>query len=125
MFFLVWRGYGLLGLIPLLLGMVAFGFLAEHPIKVATLGAGLALASSGLAVAVGGWVLNRDGNRHSLYGLPLWVWGGAEVILGLILAGYVMLQVSQFGWQGDFRSARPGSAPPSAVLKSVCGSQES
>src|SRR5262249_23034210 len=83
-FFIVWRGYGLLGLIPPVLGLVALGFLAENPIKVAVLGAGLTIALTGLAVGIGGWVLNRKKgtNAHSLYGLPLWVWGGLEVFLG-------------------------------------------
>jgi hypothetical protein len=119
MFFLVWRGYGLLGLIPPVLGLVAFGFLAENPIKVATLGAGLTITMTGIAVAVAGWFLNRNGNRHSLYALPMWVWGGGEVVLGLILAGYVMFQVFQFGWKGDFRSVRPRSepSPPPALVE--------
>jgi hypothetical protein len=115
MFFLVWRGYGLLGLIPPILGLVALGFLSEYPIKVAVLGAGLAIAIPGLTLAVAGWLLNRNGNRHSLYGLPLWAWGGVEVLLGLFLAGYVGLQVAKYGWKGDFRNGGFHSKPTSIV----------
>jgi hypothetical protein len=103
MFFIVWRGYGLLGIIPPILGLVALGFLAEYPIKVAVLGAGLAVLITGFALAVAGWLLSRNGTRHSLYGLPLWLWGGLEGILGVALSVYVVLQVVNYGWGGDFR----------------------
>jgi hypothetical protein len=108
MYYLEWRGYGLLGFVPPPLGLVAFGFLSHHPIRVAALGAGLAIAVAGISVAVVGWVLNRYGNFHSLYSLPLWVWGGVETILGLVLAGWVAYLVAQSGWKRDSLSlARP------------------
>jgi hypothetical protein len=103
MFFLVWRGYGLLGLVPPILGLVALGFLSDYSIKVAVLGAALAITIFGAGLAVTGWWLNRNGNHHSLYGLPLWFWAGLEAILGLTLAGWVVLQVINYGWNGDFR----------------------
>jgi hypothetical protein len=123
MFFLVWRGYGLLGLVPPILGLVALGFLSDYPIKVAMLGTGLTIALTGLALAVAGWLLNRNGNLHSLYGLPMWVWGGLEAILGLILAGYVGLQVAKFGWQGDFRSEFRSKPTSPHVLAAEIGLQ--
>jgi hypothetical protein len=100
-YYFSWRGYGPLGFIPPILGLVAFGFLSDYPIRVAVLGAGLAIAITGMAVAVLGWVLNRNGNHHSLYDLPLWVWGGVETILGLVLAGWVGFLVVQSGWKKD------------------------
>jgi len=106
MFFLVWRGYGLVALIPPVLGLIALGALADHSIKVACLGVGLTVAVTALAASIAGWVLNRNGNHHSLYGLPLWAWGGLEALLGLVLVSYVWMQVVKFGWQGDFRSDR-------------------
>jgi hypothetical protein len=119
MFFFVWRGYGLLGFIPPLLGLVALGFLSDYPIRVAVLGAGLAIAIAGLAVGFVGWVLNRKGNYHSLYGLPLWVWGGVEMILGLVLAIWVAVLVTRSGWKKDSLTAAVVLAVPESDAGAV------
>jgi hypothetical protein len=115
MYYIAWRGAGLLGFVPPILGLVALGFLADYPIRVALLGAGLAIALTALAVGVAGWILNRKGNLHSLYGLPLWVWGAVQMILGLALAGWIGFIVSQSGWKKDSLSASvvmKASSPP-------------
>jgi hypothetical protein len=104
MFFVVWRGCGLAGFLPPVMGLIALGALSDRPFKVAAMGAGVVIAVTGLGAAGAGWIMNRNGNRHSLYGVPLWVWGGIEGILGLVLVDYVTLQVSRYGWKGDFRS---------------------
>ena len=103
MFFIIWRGYGALALIPPILGLIALGFLSDYSIKVSMLGTALGIAIPGAALAVLGWRLNRLGNLHSLYWIPLWFWGGLQALLGLALAAFVASQVFEYGWQGDFR----------------------
>src|SRR4051794_24568924 len=100
MYFIEWRGYGLLGLLPPVLGLIALGFLVDdHTFRGAALGAGVAIAATGAALAVGGWYLNRAGNHHSLYGLPLWAWGGVYALLGLGLTGWILVLVQASGWK--------------------------
>jgi hypothetical protein len=100
MYFIEWRGYGLLGIVPLIVGVVTLGFMIDFDFKAAALAGVLVMALAGAGMAVLGWVLNRHGNHHSLYGLPLWVWGAASVVLGLTLAGMVAASVIQSGWKG-------------------------
>jgi hypothetical protein len=99
MYFLVYRGLGVLGIAPPVLGLAALGFLIDHPLKFAELGGAFALAIAGAILAVTGLCLDRRGDRHSLYELPLWVWGIGYVVLGLGLAAWMAYDVSQHGWK--------------------------
>jgi len=100
MYFIVWRGLGVLGIAPPALGLAALGFLIDYPLQFAELGGCLTLAVAGAILGVAGLWLDRRGNHHSLYELPLWVWGFGYAVLGLGLAGWVAYHVSQHGWKG-------------------------
>ncbi|MBX9584902.1 MAG: hypothetical protein K2X87_31745 [Gemmataceae bacterium] len=77
-----WRGYGFVGLLAGLLP-VGTNFALSYPRPQPTaLPVGLAcLAAAGVCVAA--WrVLRWRPGRHTLYGLPLWVWAAAYAGLG-------------------------------------------
>jgi hypothetical protein len=100
MYYIEWRGYGLLAILPPILGLVVLGFMVEgHSFRAAALGATITMAVTGAALAVAGWVLNRAANRHSLYGLPMWVWGAVYALIGLGLSGWIGFLVFESGWK--------------------------
>ena len=77
-----WRGYGFIALLALLLPVgVNFAAAADRPGPTAFPVGVASLAAA--AVCVAAWrVCRRWPGPHTLYGLPLWVWGVAYLALG-------------------------------------------
>jgi hypothetical protein len=78
----VWRGWGPLALVALLLPLASCaGLMDWHPVAAGTL-AGWTLAAGGLACRHYGRKWNRGSNLHMLYWIPLEYWGWAYLVLG-------------------------------------------
>ncbi len=58
------------------------------------------MAITGAILAITGRWLNRAGNHHALYALPLWIWGLLFVVLGMGVSGWVGFHVGAHGWRG-------------------------
>jgi len=72
-----WRGYGFVGLLAGLLP-VGTNFALSYPRPQPTaLPVGLACLGAAAVCVVGWRVLRQRPGRHTLYGLPLWVWAMA------------------------------------------------
>jgi hypothetical protein len=86
MILLVWRGWGLLGIIALFLPLAScVGFLEAWP-GLAFLFAGLTLFGGGIVCRYFGRRWNRIGNEHTLYNVPLQVWGWIYIAVGGLMA---------------------------------------
>ncbi|WP_020472799.1 hypothetical protein [Zavarzinella formosa] len=101
MFFIVWRGYGPLAFIPLLLPLVAFGAMAEsnYSGSAAIIVATITLAIGGAGVILVSRLLKSTGEPNDLYFIPLRYWGLIYIVGGLGLAVWQGYLVSQHGWK--------------------------
>jgi hypothetical protein len=98
-YYVSYRGLGLLGALPPVVGMTALAAMTEHTFRAAAMTAGVAIAVTGLALAAADRLVRKEGHRNSLYGIPLWFWGVLWTLGGAALAGWMGLLVSQTGWR--------------------------
>jgi hypothetical protein len=98
--FLFWRGRGLLGIVAIFLPLATCAGLSDWD-------RGGALLIGGLTLAGGGWVCRHFGRKwnqgsgfHSLYFLPLEVWGWIYLLAGAafaLLAAVVFVRTNLWG----------------------------
>jgi hypothetical protein len=90
----VWRGWGPVVLVALFLPLASCaGLMDWHPIAAIGIGS-LALLGGGLACRYFGKRWNKGSGFHSMYGVPVEIWGWVYVVAGgamsaLIVAGFV------------------------------------
>ena len=96
---LIWRGWGLMAVVALLLPLaVCAGLLEGLPGLAFTLG-GVALAAGGVVCIRYGRRWNREGTEHSLYFVPLQAWGWIYLAVGgLFTAGGVAAVIRKGGF---------------------------
>ncbi len=101
MFFVEWRGYGLLGFVPLPFGLIALGALADadYTFSAAALAAGLTYVLAGAGLWLAARHLRKPTQPDDLYYIPLWFWGVLYIVLGLVIAAWTGLDVSRHGWR--------------------------
>jgi hypothetical protein len=80
--FIVWRGRGLLAVVATFLPLASCAGLIEWNPLVSLLSVGLTLAGGGLVCRHYGRKWNREVTNHSLYEIPLQVWGWIYVVAG-------------------------------------------
>jgi len=93
-----WRGWGALGLLPLLLATIVFQMSAQH--GVTGRGEGPQLSAVLVLAAIGTWLLGRRLNRatpgfqnarHSLFMIPLEYYAVAPLAAGVFFAVATLL----------------------------------
>jgi hypothetical protein len=98
-YYVSYRGLGLLGFVPPVVGMAGLAAMMERTFTAAALTAGVCIGVSGLALAAADRLVRKEGHRNSLYGIPLWAWGVLWALLGAALAGYMGYQAATVGWK--------------------------
>ncbi|NDU77645.1 hypothetical protein GWI34_34290 [Actinomadura sp. DSM 109109] len=84
---IVWTGLGIL-IVPLLMGTGIVGAVILEGLF-GPIGASVGLAVGTVLIIVVGRAVNRDGNEHTLYGIPVqhWAWiQGLFAVFGVVLA---------------------------------------
>ena len=96
MFFFVWRGWGLIALAGVIGPLLVFGWLTKEGSSFALAGMGVVLLVLHLCAYLGKkW--NQGMGLHSMYGVPLEVWGWGYVVVGVVLGVIGVAEVVKGG----------------------------
>jgi hypothetical protein len=98
MFLIIWRGYGLLafGAIVFTLSCCVGGL--EYG-RAGFLVAGVVGVACGLPCYVYGRRWNRGTGKHTLYGVPMEIWGAILMALGGFVAVMMLIAGLRLGWR--------------------------
>jgi hypothetical protein len=89
----VWRGWGPIALAGAILPLLLFGWLTKDKSSFALAGMGVALLAGGLGCVYLGQKWNQGMGLHSMYGVPLEVWGWGYVVVGVVLGAIGVVEV--------------------------------
>lgn len=79
---LIWRGWGLLAVVALFLPLASCAGLMDWNPIVAILGFGVTLVAGGLACRHYGRKWNQGSGFHTMYWIPLEIWGWIYIVIG-------------------------------------------
>jgi len=102
--FVVWRGWGLLALVAVFPTLASFIALIDISLRTALLGTGLAALGGGSVCLYFCRKWNRGTGYHSLYGIPLEIWGWIYLGHGVffVVAGTIAWLRVAFGVENTF-----------------------